>query len=98
MTKEAKTIQERRALRFAVDLLSKYGYGYTITVPSRKLSADLTDKGHKISFMTVIAYWETLECMGYVKREMSARINGVTYYLNRYAFKKLMDKDNNETV
>lgn len=98
MTKEAKTIQEKRALKFAVDLVGKYGYGYTITVPSRKLSADLTDNGYKISFMTVIAYWETLERMGYVKREMSARINGVTYYLNRYAFKKLMDKGNNDTL
>lgn len=98
MTKEAKTIQERRALRFAVYLVGKYGYGYTITVPSRQLSDDLSDKGYKISFMTVIAYWKTLERMGYVKREMSARINGVTYYLNRYALKKLMDKGNNETV
>lgn len=41
--------------------------------------------------MTVIAYWKCLERMGYVKREMGACINGVTYYLNRYAFKKIIN-------
>lgn len=90
MIQTPKTIQEKRALRFALDLLEKYGYGYTINVPSRDLSADLTEKGRKISFMSVIAYWKALERMGYVKREMSARINGVTFTLNRYAFQKLI--------
>jgi hypothetical protein len=91
MTQTPKTIQEKRALKFAVDLLTKYDYGYTINVPSRELSADLTAKGRNISFMSVIAYWQALERMGYVKREMGARINGVTYYLNRYAFQKLIN-------
>ena len=76
--KKATTIQEKRALRFAVELLTKHGYGYTINVPSRELANELTQKGAKISFMTV-------------KREMTARINGVTYYLNRYAFNKLIN-------
>lgn len=89
--KKATTIQEKRALRFAVELLTKHDYGYVINIPSRELAKELTHKGTKISFMTVIAYWECLERMGYVKREMTARINGVTYYLNRYAFNKLIN-------
>lgn len=85
-----KTIQEKRAIQFGVELISKYGYGYTITIPSRALATQLTEKGKPISFMTIIKYWETLERLGYVSREMGARINGVTYTLNRYAFNKLI--------
>lgn len=87
-----KTIQEKRAIKFGVELLSKFGYGYTITIPSRVLATQLTEKGKPISFMTVIKYWETLERLGYVSRKMEARINGVTYTLNRYAFNKLISK------
>ena len=89
--KQPTTIQEKRAIKFAVELLTKHDYGYTITVPSRALADELTSKVTKISFMTVIAYWKCLERMGYVKREMGACINGVTYYLNRYAFKKIIN-------
>lgn len=91
MIAQAKTIQEKRAVNFAVELLSKFGYGHTVCVPSRQLANELTCKGRNISFMTVIAYWETLERMGYVTREMGARINGVTYHLNRYRFSKLLE-------
>ncbi len=80
------TIQEKRAVQFAVDLLTKHGYGYTIPVGFVELSQELNDKGVNISFMTVIAYWKALERMGYATREMGARINGVTHRLNRYAF------------
>lgn len=84
-----KTTQEKRALKFAVDLLNRHGYGYTITVPYTTLSQELSEKGTKISLMTVIAYWKALERMGYVTRVMGARINGVTHKLNRYAFRRL---------
>ncbi len=59
--KQPTTIQEKRAIKFAVELLTKHDYGYTITVPSRALADELTSKGTKISFMTVIAYWKCLE-------------------------------------
>lgn len=85
-----KTIQEKRALKFAVELLTKHGYGYTIPVGFVELSNELNEKGVKISFMTIIAYWKALERMGYATREMGARINGVTHKLNRYAFNKLI--------
>lgn len=97
MTKENRltkpsTIQEKRAVQFAVDLLTKHGYGYTIPVSFTQLAQDLTNKGTKITFMTVIAYWKALERMGYATREMGARINGVTHKLNRYAFQKLIQQ------
>lgn len=92
MLSSGTTIQEKRAIQFGVELISKYGYGYTITIPSRVLATQLTEKGKPISFMTVIKYWETLERLGYVSRKMEARINGVTYTLNRYAFNKLISK------
>ncbi|WP_290077895.1 hypothetical protein [uncultured Muribaculum sp.] len=86
------TIQEKRAVQFAVDLLTKHGYGYTIPVGFVELSNELNEKGVKISFMTVITYWKALERMGYATREMGARINGVTHKLNRYAFQKLIQQ------
>lgn len=85
-----KTIQEKRALKFAVELITKHGYGYTIPMGFVELSQELNEKGVNISFMTVIAYWKALERMGYATREMGARINGVTHKLNRYAFSKLI--------
>lgn len=88
MITKVKNLQEKRAVQFGLRLINA-GYGYTIHIPSRQLASELTGKGFPISFMTVIAYWETLERLGYVKRNMQARINGVTYSLNRYAFRKL---------
>lgn len=87
---QPKTIQEKRAVKFATDLLTKHGYGYTIPVGFVELSNELNGKGVKISFMTVITYWKALERMGYATREMGARINGVTHRLNRYAFQNLI--------
>lgn len=98
MINKATTLQEKRAVKFAIQLIEKFGYGYTIHTPSRQLSANLTNKGYPISFMTVIAYWETLERMGYVKREMKARINGVIYHMNRYIFQKLINTARNVKV
>ena len=89
-----KTIQEKRAIQFAIELISKFGYGYTITIPSRVLATQLTEKGKPISFITVIKYWETLERLGYVSKECKAKIFGVTYTLNRYALNKLIRKNN----
>lgn len=89
-----KTIQEKKAIQFGVELISKFGYGYTINVPSRTLADQLTKKGKPISFITVIKYWKTLERLGYVSRECKAKIFGVTYTLNRYAFNKLIRKNN----
>lgn len=91
MLKKPTRLQEKRAVKFAIELLTKFGYGYTIQVPSRELAAELTAKGCNISYVTVIAYWEALERMGYVKREMKSRIDGVVYHLNRYAFGKAIN-------
>lgn len=91
MIKKHKTLQERRAVGFAVDLLTKFDYGYTIQVPSRQLAEQISNAGRKISYVTVVAYWEALERMGYAKREMKSRIDGVVYHLNRYAFGKLLN-------
>ena len=91
MIRKSATIQEGRAINFALKLM-EYGFGYTIRIPSRQLSKELTEKGFTISFLTIISYWKALERMGYVTRQMGARINGVTYYLNRYAFKKLSNQ------
>lgn len=88
MLNKANTLQEKRAIKFAI-LLVELGYGYTIRVPSRQLEKELKAQNYPVSFMTIISYWRTLERMGYVTRTMGARINGVTYYLNRYAFTKL---------
>lgn len=82
------TVQERNAVRFGVELLTKYGYGYTIRVPFHQLASELTKRGRKISFMTIIAYWNALERIGYVTREIGARKYGTTFRLNRHAFQK----------
>ncbi|MCM1077032.1 MAG: hypothetical protein NC411_06705 [Bacteroides sp.] len=87
---QPKTLQEKRALKFATDLLTVHGYGYTIPVSYVELANELNGKGVKITFMTVISYWKALERMGYATREMGARINGVTHRLNRYAFQNLI--------
>ena len=87
---QPKTIQEKRAVQFAVDLLTKHGYGYVIPMGYVELSNELAEIGVKISFMTIISYWKALERMGYATREMGARVNGVTHTLNRYAFQKII--------
>lgn len=89
--KKAQTLPEKRALEFGVELLTKYGFGYTIRVPIMELTTELNEKGMKISHPTLMKYFKALEHLGYVKREMTARIFGVTYYLNRYAFQKLIN-------
>lgn len=89
--KQPKTLQEKRAVKFGVDLLTKHGYGYTINIASRTLAKELTEKGASISFITVREYWKCLERLGYAKREMTACVFGVTYYLNKYAFNKLIN-------
>lgn len=91
MIHQAKTIQEKRAVKFGIELLTKYGYGHTITIPVMELTKELKGKGVKISHPTVMQYWRALERLGYVKREMHARIFGVTYHLNRYAFSNLIN-------
>lgn len=90
MIQKPKTIQEKRAVQFAVDLLTKHGYGYVIQVGYVELSKELSAKGVNISFLTIVAYWKALERMGYATREMQSRINGVTHKLNRYAFQKYL--------
>lgn len=89
--KKAQTIQEKRALNFGVELLTKYGFGYTIRVPIMELTRELKEKGMKISHPTLMDYFRALVRLGYAKREMTARINGVTYYLQKYPFKKLIN-------
>lgn len=86
-----KTVQEKRAVKFGVELLTKHGYGHTITIPVMELTKELKEKGVKISHPTLMGYWRALERLGYVKREMQARIFGVTYRLNRYAFSNLIN-------
>lgn len=85
------TTREKRAVKFGVDLLTKHGYSHTITTPVMELTKELKEKGVKISHPTVMQYWRALERLGYVKREMQARIFGVTYRLNRYAFSNLIN-------
>ncbi len=89
--KKAQTLPEKRALEFGVELLTKYGFGYTIRVPIMELTKELNEKGMKISHPTLMKYFKALEHLGYVKREMKARIFGVTYYLQKYPFKKLIN-------
>lgn len=86
-----KTLKEKRALQFGIDLLTKYGYGHTVHIPVHLFARELTAKGYRISFMTIMSYWRTLIQMGYATKEMGARINGATYKLNRYAFNKLIN-------
>lgn len=85
-----KTTLEKRAVQFAIDLLTKHGYGYVIPMGYVELSEELKEQGVNISFMTIIAYWKALERMGYATRSMKARKKGVTHKLNRYAFQKLI--------
>lgn len=85
-----KTTKEKRAVQFAVDLLTKHGYGYIVNVPSRTLAKELTEKGYPISFVTIRTHWKTLIKLGLVKSEMKAKLLGVTYHLNRYAFNKII--------
>lgn len=89
--KKAQTLPEKRALEFGVKLLTEYGFGYTIRVPIMELTTELNEKGMKISHPTLMKYFKALEHLGYVKREMTARIFGVTYYLQKYPFKKLIN-------
>ena len=91
MIKAPQTVREKRAVKFGIDLLTKYGYGYTISTPVMELTDELRVKGVKISHPTLMGYWRALEQLGYVKREMQARIFGVTYRLNRYAFANLIN-------
>jgi DNA-binding transcriptional ArsR family regulator len=90
MIYQPQTVQEKRAVKFATDLMTKYGYGHTISTPVMELTKDLKEKGVKISHPTLMGYWRALERLGYVKKEMQARIFGVTYRLNRYAFNNLI--------
>lgn len=88
--KQPTTLREKRAVEFGVALLTCFGYGYTISVPSRQLAKELTTKGYPISYITTIEYFKKLVEMGWATREMTAKMFGVTYKLNRYAFKKLL--------
>lgn len=79
------TLQEKRAVRFFKDFVTVYGYGYGINTPCFELVAELKAKGCSISHVTLLAYWDALERMGYLTREMEARMFGVSYKFNRYA-------------
>lgn len=92
MQYKPSTVREKRAVKFGVDLLTKYGYGHTISTPVMELTKELREQGVQISHPTLIGYWRALEKLGYAKREMQARIFGVTYRMNRYAFDKLIKK------
>lgn len=89
--RKPKTLKEKRAVQFAIDLLTKYGYPNRVQVPVHQLAQELTAKGCKISFMTVLSYWNTLVAMQYVKKEMGARMDGATYILPYYLFNKLIN-------
>ena len=89
MVYKPQPTQEKRALAFGLDLINKYGYGHTICTPVMKLTKELKEKGVKISHPTLMGYFRALERLGYVKKEMQARIWGVTYRLNRYGFNQL---------
>lgn len=89
--KKPTTPREKRAVNFGIELLTKYGYGYTIDKPAVELMKDLRKQGAKICHVTIINYWKTLERLGYVKKYMPARMFGASYKLNRYAFSKLIN-------
>lgn len=91
MIKEPTTDREKRAVSFLVDLITKYGYGYTIHQATRKMSEALSDKGKNMFFLTIHNYWRTLENLGYVTSEMSSRSCGKRYIVNRYAISKHLD-------
>lgn len=82
---------QKSAVQFGIDLLTKYGYGYSVKVPVHQLERELKNKGCEISFMTILKYWRTLVEMKYATKEMQCRMDGATYNLNRYIFNKLID-------
>lgn len=55
-----------------------------------ELTKELKEKGVKMSHPTLMGYWRTLERLGYITREMRARIWGVTYRIKRYPVQKLI--------
>jgi len=87
--REPSTLLEKRAVQFLITL-NKMGYGYTVSVPVMELTKELKEKGVKISHPTVMQYWRALEQLGYITREMQARIFGVTYRIKRYPVQKLI--------
>ena len=91
--REPKTLKEKRALEFARKLITDFKTPHVFSSPSREQAKYFTENGYPVSYITVRGYWEALETMGYVTREMYSRQMGVTYILNRYAFKKLLNND-----
>lgn len=89
MAQKPETLLEKRAVKFAVDLRNKFGYGNTVSVPIYRLRDELRENGMQISHPTLMGYWRALVRMGYAKREMRARVLGVTYRLNTYSLDKL---------
>lgn len=87
--KEPLTVQEKRAVDFLLTL-NKMGYGNTVCIPVMELTKELKEKGVTISHPTVMQYWRALERLGYIKREMRARIFGVIYRIKRYPVQKLI--------
>lgn len=87
--KEPTTTQEKRAVDFLITL-NRLGYGHSVTIPVMELTNELKEKGVKISHPTLMGYWRALERLGYITREMQARIWGVTYRIKRYPVQKLI--------
>lgn len=88
MLQKPQTDREKRAVQFAVDLITKYGYGCTIHQSTRRMAQTLWDKGKNMFYLTIHNYWKALEKIGYVTSEMSSRAGGKRYTLNRYALSK----------
>lgn len=86
----ANTLLERRAVKFGMDLLMRYGYGYTIATPYRLLVKDVNAKGCNVSAPTALGYLNALVHMGYAKKTLPSPYAGATYTLNRYAFDKII--------
>lgn len=82
---------QKRAVAFALKLVTKYGFSHNIHIASDKLADLMADNGDPISPHAIHRYWRTLEDMGYLKREMRSRKHGATYHLNRYALKTCQD-------
>lgn len=79
---------EKQAVKFAVDLVTKYGFSHVIQMPYHNMARYLTERGRAISYATVCKYWKALCRLGYATSEINSRKHGYTFYLNRYALKK----------
>lgn len=95
--KATLTMRQENAIRFGVELITKYGIGYTVYAPCRTLAEYLQSKGKSICWLSVRNYLEMLVKIGYAQKESRGSATlGVIYRLNRYKFNKLINGMNEQ--